>query len=316
MKIITLTLNPAFDIHCHADGFLPYRESIVEITSRDAGGKGVNISRALCAFSRSNTAVIVVGDENGEEFCNLLAKESISVTFITCHGRIRENITLHESQKPETRISFGGFALEASAFEEIQGKIGECDENTLITFTGSIPKGIEKTEVMRMLADFRMRGAKVVIDSRSVTLSEILECRPWLIKPNLHEMEGYIGREIKTVEDAATVAKELCACGVENVMISLGENGAVLATEKGTFYAKAPSVSVKSTIGAGDSSIAGFLDAYAEGLSQEEMLKRAVAFGTASCMREGTKPPLPKDVLKILEKIAVVTILPASLAKD
>ena len=95
MKIVTLTLNPAFDVHCFCDNFKPYHESIAQMTSRDAGGKGVNVSRALTANGTENLAIVVVGKENGTEFCQALQKDGLSVFAIWVDGRIRENITLH-----------------------------------------------------------------------------------------------------------------------------------------------------------------------------------------------------------------------------
>ncbi len=308
MKIITITLNPAFDIHCKADGFLPYRESVVEITSREAGGKGVNISRALIAFEVDNIAVVVVGRENGGEFCEMLERDGMSVIPILCDGRIRENITLHEKENPETRISFGGFTVNASILDDVRGVIGELDGNTVVTFTGSIPSGIETKAVLNMLRDFKTQGAKVVIDSRSVSFDELVDFKPWLIKPNKAEMESYLGKSIETVENAASVADEMLSRGIENAMISLGGEGAVLATDSGVFYANAPAVDAISTIGAGDSAIAGFIDGFASGYPKDMCLARAVSFGTAACMREGTKPPIRKDVECIESKVEVLKI--------
>ena len=109
MNIITITLNPAFDIHCHTEQFAPYHENLAKITARDAGGKGVNISRALAANSVPNTALVVLGEENAEDFRRSLSKSGVQTKEICVKGRIRENITLHTDHAPETRISFQGF---------------------------------------------------------------------------------------------------------------------------------------------------------------------------------------------------------------
>ena len=125
MKITTLTLNPAFDLHCYADAFLPQRENIFEITARDAGGKGVNVSRALKANSVENAAVCIVGSENGEEFLASLRAEGLTVRAVKAAGRIRENITLHEKEKAETRISFKGFAADEGLLAEVLDALGD-----------------------------------------------------------------------------------------------------------------------------------------------------------------------------------------------
>ena len=135
MKIITLTLNPAFDVHCFCDNFKPYHESIAKITSKEAGGKGVNISRALTVNGIENLAVVIVGKENGEEFCKTLEKDGLTVGAVWTNGRIRENITLHESQNRETRISFDGFVCEKSILTQVNEKIGAPSLNRLNLFT-------------------------------------------------------------------------------------------------------------------------------------------------------------------------------------
>ena len=306
MKIITLTLNPAFDVHCFCDSFKPYHESIVCITAKDAGGKGINISRALSVNGTENHAVVIVGKENGTEFCQALEKDGLSVSAVWTEGRIRENITLHETNNPETRISFEGFSCETSILQQVSDSVGEVDKNTIVTFTGSIPKGITTKDVLALLESFRDKGAKIVIDSRSVSLSELFAFKPWLIKPNKDEAEVYAGKSIQSVNDAIGIARGLCEKGVENVVISLGGDGAVLVDKHNTLVAKVPVIEVRSTIGAGDSMLAGFIDGTVNELNKAEILKRAVAFGTAACMQEGTLPPQKADVATLIQDILVI----------
>lgn len=308
MKIITLTLNPAFDVHCYAKEFKPYHESIFDITSVEAGGKGVNISRALVSNGVDNLAVVVVGTENGAEFCKALEKDSLTVKPVWTEGRIRENITLHEDANPETRISFNGFECSGDVLGEVRKQVGEVDGDTIVAFTGSIAKGIKAEDVLSLLGELKSKGAKVVIDSRSVTLSDLIAFKPWLIKPNKDEAEHYTAKKIDTLCDAASIAREIYESGVENVMVSLGADGAVLVCKEGAFYAKTPEINAISTIGAGDSTIAGFIDGTARGLSVEGVLKKATAYGTSACMREGTLPPATKDVEAVEKQIAVTLL--------
>jgi 1-phosphofructokinase family hexose kinase len=296
MKIITLTLNPAFDVHCFCEQFKPYHESVVKMISKDAGGKGVNISRALTINGTDNVAVVLVGRENGEEFCKALKKDGMCVSAVWVDGRIRENITLHEEKNPETRISFDGFFCQKAVLNQVMQCVGEIDENTIITFTGSIPNGITTQDVLQLLRDFRNRGAKIVVDSRSVSMAELIDFKPWLIKPNKDEAEGYASKSIQTIDDAVEIAQTFQKNGVENVIISLGGDGAVWACKDGTMVGQSPKVNVLSTIGAGDSMLAGFIDGTAKGLNPLEILKRAIAYGTAACMQEGTLPPQKQDI--------------------
>lgn len=304
MKIITLTLNPAFDVHCRTPHFEPFHENLATVTEREAGGKGVNISRALTVNSIENLAFVVLGEENGSDFRRALDADSMKYLEITVPGRIRENITLHADDADETRISFTGFDADDSLITRTEAELlPYVDKDCIITFTGRVPSGISMQSVKAMLRTFMSCGAKVVIDSRSFSKDDLIEMKPWLIKPNQEEISYYLSREINSFEDTLSAAKELNSMGIENVMISLGSKGALLVCSKGAFTAVPPKIEALSTIGAGDSSIAGFLAAAKCGKSCEEMLRSAVAYGTAACMSSGTRPPLPCDVESVYESI-------------
>ncbi len=308
MNIITLTLNPAFDLHCYAEKLLPYHENLFEITARDAGGKGINVSRALMANGVENTAVCVVGRENGGDFLSRLRGEGLLVKAVETEGRIRENITLHEKEKAETRISFKGFAVDESKLTAVREAMGEIGEGCVVVFAGSAPEGLSESMLVSFLQQIQSTGASLVIDSRALSLSAILSLRPMLIKPNKDEAEGALGIKLESIEAAAHAANALHEKGIENVMLSLGGQGAILSSATGTYYAPSPDIKVLSTIGAGDSTVAGFLSAKAEGLSDADALRRAVAFGSAACLLAGTAAPKPEDIAKLLQKISVKKI--------
>ena len=309
MKIITLTLNPAFDIHCYVENFLPFHENLAEITDRQAGGKGVNISRALVVNRVENLALVVLGEEHAENFRKSLDLDKIEYCEITVKGRIRENITIHTSGADETRISFSGFDTDASLLEATEEAIAEVvGKGSFVTFTGRVPSGLSMTNVKTFLRRLQESGANLVIDSRSFSLDDLIEIKPWLIKPNQEEISEYLGQNITSFEQAVTSAQELYKKGIDNVMISLGDKGALLVCGEGVFEATPPRVEAISTIGAGDSSIAGFLAASVNGLSFCDRLRTAVAYGTAACMTSGTKPPRADDIDAVLKQIIVKEI--------
>ena len=307
MKIITLTLNPAIDVHCYAENFEPFHENLAHITSSDAGGKGVNISRALTVNGVDNLALVVLGSENGKNFADSLIADGMDVAELYVDGRIRENITLHTNNNPETRISFAGFVATDALIDAVEEKLSDIDSDTIITLTGSNPKGMSIERVMKMVANFQAKGAKVVIDSRSFSKENLLASKPWLIKPNEEEIGMYTDIEVTDFASAAKAAAQIRSQGIENVIIS-SSKGAVLACADGTFVAYAPNIKVVSTIGAGDSSIAGFIAAAKEGKSYAEMLRYAVSYGSAACTTEGTKPPLPEIVASCLAEATVEAI--------
>lgn len=302
MKIVTLTLSAAYDIHCSGEKIESGKENFVSLLSKDAGGKGINISRALNEFGVDSFPIAVLGDENSKEFYELLEKEGLKVEVISVPGRIRENITVHTEDGKETRISLGASEVPQNLIELVE-KItdGILENGDILTFTGSIPGGVDIGVAVAYLKRQAEKGVRVIVDSRSLTLSDIVEIKPFLIKPNEYEIIDYIGSEIFDIESAIRSAEQIRRLGVGNVMITLGGRGAVISSAEGSFYSSAPDVEVKSTIGAGDSSIAGFVYALINGESVESALKISVAFGSAACLTEGTHPPQKENVFKIIK---------------
>ena len=296
--ITTLTLNPAFDIHVSIDDFQLYHENLAENMSKDVGGKGVNISRALVENGIKNTAIILCGSENMREFTEGLKQVGLYYyKAIECDGRIRENITIHPSSGKETRLSFKGFSCNKTHLEKVEALVSHSE---YVTFTGSLPTGITASDAEDFLMRLKYKGIKLVIDSKSISLDMLKRINPYLIKPNEEEIAEYTGVSDKS--QLCDIALELNHNGIENVLISLGENGAILASGKKVYTAKVPPIRAVSTIGAGDSTIAGFISSCD---SPEQRLRTAVSFGTAACLREGTNPPLKKDIKKISKSVII-----------
>lgn len=307
MKIYTLTLNPAYDVHATTKLLTLGCENLADVTSRQAGGKGVNISRALQCHKIKNTAVVVLGKENCGDFTRELEDIGLDCLYLQREGRIRENLTVHCTDGPETRISFRGFSVDESILTEISQKM-VMDEDTVVTFTGSVPAGISHDCVLDFLRGLSEKGAKLVLDSKSLTLEDIYALKPWLIKPNQEEISAYFNCWIESVDQALEKAAVFAEQGVTNVMISLGDQGAMLIHGGKTYLAKPPVVDAVSTIGAGDSAIAGFIAAALEGKAPEECLQTAVTYGTAACLTEGTLPPLPRDTAAIFPAVTLEVI--------
>lgn len=304
MKIYTITLSPAYDVHATASSLALQHENLAHVKSRDAGGKGVNVSRALTYNGVQNTAVVVLGRDNCADFKAALDADKMTYIAIEKCGRIRENLTIHEDGKDETRISFSGFSLDNGVLFEVEALM-EIDENTVVTFTGSVPKGVDMPEIKKFLARLKNKGARVVVDSRSFTLGDLIEVAPWLIKPNSEEIAMYSGKDVNNFADCLDFAKNLCEGGIENVMISLGEKGAVLVTADAAVGATPPAINALSTIGAGDSTIAGFIAAFGEGKDAAERLRVAVSYGSAACLLEGTTPPTRENVAEIYKSVKI-----------
>ncbi len=298
--ITTLTLSPVFDVHVNIPELRLGRENLANSRLCEVGGKGINISRVLLAAGIEHNAIVALPRDGGDEFLAALRAVGIEPKTIECDGRIRENITVHTSSE-ETRISFKGFNADASLLTKAEALI---PDGGTVTFSGSLPEGIDKSSTEAFLTRLRKRGAKLVIDSKSVTLDMIQRIKPWLIKPNAEECEEYFGALDEN--GLYTVARRLHESGIENVMISLGGDGAILAAGARLYRAHVPKIDALSTVGAGDSTVAGFIAA--EGKSPDERLRLAVSFGSAACLVSGTKPPKMDEVKRIYDSVQIEEI--------
>ena len=158
------------------------------------------------------------------------------------------------------------------------------------------------------MAEIKKRGVKIVIDSRSFSVKDLTDIKPWLIKPNEQEILSFIKKDHFSLNDLICVSDELCCNGIENVMISLGKDGAILNTGNKIFRAETPQLEIVSTIGAGDSTIAGFIVGYVNGLNTEKSFEKAIAFGSAACLTLGTNPPLKSDIVAVEKEVKVFEI--------
>ena len=301
MKIITVTLSPAYDIHCSTPSLELGAENTASITSFDAGGKGVNLSRALFAMGRESAAIVALGKENSCAFLGSMTEPGIAYKPITVSGRIRENITVH-TPTGETRLSFKPLPYERGLLEKAEAEIlGLIEKGSTVVFAGKLPEGIKESGFAASLLRIKEKGARIVIDSGSVTVRDVAEIKPYLIKPNLAELSALVGRELDTAERIKAAAAEVAALGAENVLLSMGADGAMLFGSLGEHFIAAPRIEAVSTVGAGDSLLAGFLFAESKGLGIAESLRWAVAAGSAACLREGTAPPELAVMKKIIE---------------
>ena len=179
-------------------------------------------------------------------------------------------------------------------------------ENTYIAFCGKVPRGVTLESVINFLNRLKALGAKIAVDSNSFKTEDLLLVKPWLIKPNEQEIQSFSDKPIENADDAIVVAKKLCALGIENVMVSLGRAGAVLVNSDGAYEAHVPDIKVVSTIGAGDSTVAGFIAAASRGMDAKECFAVAQSYGCAACMSEGTLPPTPENIAYVRSEVEII----------
>ncbi len=300
MKIALLTLNPAYDVHYTIPRFSIHSENYVTSSNKDCGGKGINIARALENLGAHATSFTVLGKDNCTDFEKALTKSIKNNIFFYTEGKIRENITIHEESGKETRISLDNFSLNEAIFNEFKKSVLDfTDDETIIAFAGRIPKGIEKNAVIDFLSELKSKGAYIVCDSNSFDKCDLEKIKPWLIKPN--EKEIFDLTKSKNYIESAKALSKISS----NVLITLGADGCVFSSYDGLYTANVPSITPVSTIGAGDSTIAGFIYSKVEGYTLEDSIRFSLACGTAACMEEGTNPPRKEEIEKIFNSIIV-----------
>ena len=309
-KIIPVALNPALDITLRVDGLSSEQINTVLKEDIDAAGKATNVSKVLRRFGVENTAVILAGRENADNYFRVLSsapeEDRISWKTVYTPGVIRENLHIILPDGALVTVRREGFTAEKGAMDEIRRLLEESvDKNTLVMLCGRLPKGVGSREFRELCALIHQKGGEVVIDSNSVTLDDIIACRPWLIKPNLEELEQYTGRKYGSYDEMCAELKRLNSEGVENVMLSLGGDGLIWSGGGRCLKADVPSVKVLSPVGAGDSTLSGFVVGSRLGLADEERVRLAASFGSAAVMLAGTKPPLREDVESIFKKVRV-----------
>lgn len=305
MNILTITLNPAFDLHYYVSEISMHSESYADDFGVNAGGKGVNISRALLSEGTESTAYVILGKENSDPFITSLQDEGLNTVPILVDGRIRENLTIHEKDKPETRISLDNFTISEKVLDALYNEVKHSiDENTVIAYSGRVPKGVHKEKVISFFKKLQALGAKLSIDSNTFSLEDLADISPWLVKFNYEEAlnvapEGGHGDRIYAL------LLSLTSKGIQNVIVSNGPDKTMYSGEFDCVITPPDIPFIVSTIGAGDSMVAGFIAAYAKGEPVEDCLRYATAYATASCMRPGTLPPLKEDIEELLTKTQI-----------
>lgn len=305
MNIITVTLNPAIDVHIGCEKFAPGKDTPYVVLRRDSGGKGVNISRALTYNGYDNLCYVVVGEENAQSFLAPLLELGMRVLRDTVSGSVRENLNIH-SPECDTVLAGEGVMIDKSTVALMEQQLSPfISSDTYICFSGRITAASDKEAIICAIEKMKNRGAKIILDSRSFNLEDLIRIKPYLIKPNAEEITELTGEPSHTYEQAIRAGMKIFGVAAENILITLGAGGAVYICESGAYILDIPEIKSVSTTGAGDSSIAGFLVGIKLGYNLEDTLKQSMAYGAAACLREGTMPPKSEDIKKLIECVEV-----------
>jgi 1-phosphofructokinase len=290
---VTVTANPSVDRTVEVAQLVRgglHRASAVHI---HPGGKGINVARALVRNGLKARAIVPAGGVEGEQLITLLGEYSIDVVRVPATGPVRSNISVIEPDATVTKLNEAGAALseeETKAFSE--AVLGNVADASWVVAAGSLPPGMSDQFYADLIRRLEPGGAKIVVDTSGPALLAAVKARPTLIKPNLEELEEAVKRPLWTLGDVVEAARELRALGAGSVLASLGSKGAVLVEADGVWHAEAPVVA-RSTVGAGDAMLAGFIAAGGAGVAA---LSAGVAWGAAAVSLPGSTMPGPEDV--------------------
>lgn len=294
--IVTVTANPSVDRTVEVDALR--RGEVLRALDHyvHAGGKGVNVSRALIANGGRTLAVLCSGGYAGAELVALLDEAGVPVRLVPVAGAVRTNLSIAEPDGTVTKINEPGPVLTAAEVENLLGTAADAISGGTdwVAGCGSLPPGMPLDSYARLVAKAHARGAHAAIDASGEALAASLRAGPDLIKPNLDELSECAGFAVRTIAGAVAAAETLRHRGARAVLASLGADGAILVDEHGATHARARlSRPVLSTVGAGDAALAGFLAAGGTGVPA---LIQAVAWGAAAVTLPGSHLPTPADL--------------------
>jgi 1-phosphofructokinase len=292
--IVTLTPNPSLDRTVEIDTLR--RGEVHRATGGrvDPGGKGVNVSRALAAGDAATTAVLPSGGPEGAQLAALLAPYGVQTVQVPISGTVRSNITVVEPDGTTTKLNEPGPELTADEAAAVERTVVElAAQASWVVGAGSLPRGVGNDFYARLVAALRSVGTQVCIDASGPPLAVAVDTGPDLIKPNTEELAELVGRPLHRLADVVDAAAEVRKRGVGTVLVSLGGDGALLVSADEVLHGWAPAVRVRSTVGAGDATLSGFLVGGGRGRAA---LVTAIAYGTAAVQLPGSVMPRPADL--------------------
>lgn len=299
--IYTVTFNPALDYLMWAP---PIREGKTNRSEREEiqfGGKGINVSLVLRALGQETCALGFVGGFTGQALKAALEREGVLCRFVTLEkGITRINVKLKTDA--ETEINAKGPEIAPRELSALFLELDRLGEGDTLVLAGSVPGTVPKDVYCRILQKIGGRGVRAVVDAEGDALFAALLYRPFLIKPNQDELSALVGRELRGREEIVNAARFLQEKGAENVLVSLGAEGAILLAADGAVYTARPhAVTPVNSVGAGDSMVAGFLAGYERGAEYALRLGNAAGAATAASLRLATK----EEILRLMGEDAV-----------
>lgn len=282
--IYTVTLNPSIDFIVRIDHLETGSVNRMASDDKFAGGKGINVSRILQRLDIDNIATGFIGGFTGQFIEESLRSEQITTNFIPVKEDTRINVKIKSDL--ETEINGAGPEISDFELQAMKEALSKLSENDTVVFAGSAPSNLGNTIYNELIPIVRSVGAQIICDFEGQTLLDALAYHPLLVKPNNHELEAIFKTSLKGLDDVETYARKLIDRGAQNVIVSMAGDGALLVTQDASYFAKPIKGTVKNSVGAGDSMVAGFTGQFVRTKNPIEALKWGVACGTATAFSD------------------------------
>jgi 6-phosphofructokinase 2 len=309
--ILTLTMNPALDLSIATDKVRDTHKLRCAAVQLHPGGGGINVARVLQRLGGDCLALYLAGGLNGQQLQLLLAEENVRAHCIAIAGETRENFTVHElSSGLDFRFVLPGPLVAAAEWQQCLDWVGALERfPPYLVLSGSLPPGVPDDFYARLARLAKARGSRVVLDSSGPALAAALDEGVYLVKPSLRELHDLTGRALGTEAQWREAARQMIQKGqAQIVALSLGDEGALLVTADQALRARSLPVTVKSTIGAGDSFVAGLVWALSRGAGLEEMFRYSMAAGAAAVLSAGTALCQAADVQRLYSEVVLASV--------
>lgn len=287
-KVVTITLNPALDLTGSVDALKVGSVSLVKRSDLHAAGKGVNVAKVLSDLGADVTVTGFLGKDNPELFHQLFEEIGVKDEFIEVEGSTRINVKLVESNGEVSDINFPGVQVTAediARFEDTLFRLAETHDYFVLA--GSLPGGVTPELCAAWIEKLHQLGKKVLFDSSKAALSAGMDAHPWLIKPNDEELSDFVGQHLETPEQCQQAAQSLADKGIENIVVSMGANGVMWLNQGEWLRAQPPRMNVVSTVGAGDTLVAGLCWGHMQVMPKNELLRFATALSALAVSQVG-----------------------------
>lgn len=310
MKILTVTLNPAIDTRYNLENLSLGEINRIVSLNKTIGGKGLNVSRILDKLGSDVLATGLLGGYNGNFINDKIKETTIKNYFFQISGETRTCLAIIGESGLNTEVLEQGPIInkseESQFIEKYNTLIKEVD---LISISGSLPRGLDPEIYNKLINNAKKLRKKVILDTSGKTLKNSIKAKPYLIKPNIDEIQYLLGRKIKTEEDLVKAMRSLLEEGVENILVTLGKDGGYFLNQEKLYKLTIPKIKVKNTVGSGDSTIAGYLYGISKNYILEDTLKTALACGMSNASLSNTGDVKLDDINKFKELIKISEVV-------